>query len=132
MKPDQIKIGEGIFLSLGEEWENLHNINNKKYLPKNKWDKYLCWSKDRAKLVRILYAEVIDGGFPSGKINTAIIRRNDRDVLCLYFKDASRLESLQEKYPEMSFIWKDYTSKEIKQKEENLPETNEMMDGNIK
>jgi hypothetical protein len=59
--------------------------------------KYLFFSADRERLVKIARNEIESHGFHKAKINIRLIGKNTEYVLVLYYKDDSRRQELAER-----------------------------------
>ena len=113
MKNVEIPLTESIFFQTSRDWIQVKNFDLKKFLPRNKCDRYVGSSKDAEKLIRILFTEVIDH-FPAGKVSTIEASKNGIHILYLYFNNASLLKFLRYKYPELSFEWKTIDQNNLK------------------
>lgn len=73
--------------------------------------KYLFFSKDRERLLKIAENEILNHEFHLAKVNTRLIGKNTEHVLCLYYSDDSRKHELAERarteYPDVNYrYWK--------------------------
>jgi hypothetical protein len=56
--------------------------------------KYLFFSEDKDKLIRIATNEIKNNGFHRAKVNMHLLEGQNEHVLCLYYKDDSRKHEL--------------------------------------
>ena len=87
-------------------WERFFSPEEPDYEIKGK---YLFFSMDRERLVRIAKEEIADGPFHEAKthapgMNDAIRGTGEEYVLCLYYKDDSKKHELAEKYRDQDGI----------------------------
>jgi hypothetical protein len=75
--------------------------------------KYLFFSTDREKLVKIAIEELENNGFHEAKINMEGKKFGREYVLCLYYKDNSRKHELAKKYSNASGIKYRYWKSDI-------------------
>jgi hypothetical protein len=59
--------------------------------------KYLFFSEDKDKLIRIATDEIENHGFHRAKVNMHLLEGQAEHVLCLYYKDDSRRHELAER-----------------------------------
>ena len=81
-------------------WETFYSSEKPDYEIKGK---YLLFSMDREKLVRIAEQEIKNGPFHQAKtqmpgLNDSLPGTGEEYVLCLYYKDDSRKHELADKY----------------------------------
>ena len=73
--------------------------------------KYLFFSEERERLLKIAKNEILNHGFHQAKVNSRLLGKSTEHVLCLYYKDDSRKYELAERqkveYPDVNYrYWK--------------------------
>ena len=102
------RVSDNVHTTEDEYWTHFHRLLPKSY--REMWEaqtitgKYLFFSEDRNKLVKIAMEELERNGFQEAKVNTEGNKIGSEYVLCLYYKDDSRQHELAEKYAQTSGI----------------------------
>src|SRR3989442_1056419 len=120
MRP--IHLSENVIRLTDVYWQYLFRRNKPGY---DISGKYLFFSEDRHRLVRIAVEEIENNGFHAAKVNMKGQNYGPEYVLCLYYEDDSRKKELAEKYSGVAGIryryWKsDQDTREGKYSEQFL------------